>query len=127
MSLPELAGLLEARGLEVVRVHGDDLSVEEFRQAVRANLSREGDYMLVNYQRQALGQGRVGHISPLGAYNSASDAVLIMDTADYKYPYTWVSLPDLHEAMQEEDSASGRSRGFVEVRHPGRPLGQPPH
>lgn len=118
MSLPELAGLLEAWGLKVRRVHGDEVSVDDFRAAVRANLSREGDYLLVNYQRQVLGQARVGHISPIGAYNSDSDAVLIMDTADYKYPHTWASLPDLHEAMQEKDSSSGRSRGFVEVSRP---------
>lgn len=118
MSLPELAGLLQARGLEARSVHGDEVTVEEFREVVRANLSTESDYLLVNYQRQGLGQGRVGHISPVGAYNSASDAVLIMDTADYKYPHTWVSLPDLYEAMQEKDSSSGRSRGFVEVRRP---------
>lgn len=119
MSLAELAGLLEARGLEVNRVHGDEVTVEAFREVIRSNLSTERDYLLVNYQRQALGQGRVGHISPLGAYNSGSDAVLILDTADYKYPHTWVSVPDLHAAMQEKDSASGRSRGFVEVSRRG--------
>jgi len=30
MSLPDLAGLLEARGLEVSKLHGDELSLEEF-------------------------------------------------------------------------------------------------
>jgi len=118
MSLPDLAGLLEARGLEVSKLHGDELSLEEFRDLVKSNLSRQGDYLLVNYQREVLGQGRVGHISPVGAYNAASDQMLILDTADYKYPYTWVPLASLYNAMQEKDSASGRARGFVEVRLP---------
>lgn len=118
MSLPDLAGLLEARGLEVSKLHGDELSLEEFRDLVKSNLSRPGDYLLVNYQREVLGQGRVGHISPVGAYNAAGDQLLILDTADYKYPYTWVPLTSLYEAMQEKDSASGRTRGFVEVKLP---------
>ena len=118
MSLPDLAGLLEARGLEVSKLHGDELSLEEFRYLVKSNLSRQGDYLLVNYQREVLGQNRVGHISPVGAYNAASDQMLILDTADYKYPYTWVPLASLYNAMQERDSASGRARGFVEVRLP---------
>ena len=116
MSLPDLAGLLHARGVDTVILHGDQFTVEEFRQLVASNLCREGDYMLVNYQREALGQGRVGHISPLGAYDRTSDRVLIMDTADYKYPFTWVPLPSLHAAMQERDASSGHARGAVEVR-----------
>lgn len=116
MSLPNLAGLLEARGLEVRKLHGDELSLEEFRELVMSNLSREGDYLLVNYQREVLGQERVGHISPVGAYNDLGDQMLILDTADYKYPYTWVPLATMYEAMQEKDPASGRARGLVEVR-----------
>ncbi len=115
MSLADLTGLLAARGLVVQAVHGDDLTLGEFRAVVQRNLSTAGDYLLVNYQREALGQGRVGHISPLGAYNAEADRVLIMDTADYKYPFTWVPLEMLYGAMQEHDSASGRARGFVEV------------
>lgn len=116
MSLPQLSGLLRARGLDAAMLHGDQLTLAEFRRLVLENLCREGDYLLVNYQREVLGQGRVGHISPLGAYDSRSDRVLIMDTADYKYPYTWVSLPALYDAMQEKDASSGRARGVVEVR-----------
>ena len=118
MSLVELAELLTAHGMDVTKMHGDELTIEEFRQVVSSNLAREGDYLLANYQRQVLGQGRVGHISPLGAYDSSSDRVLIMDTAAYKYPYTWVQLEALYAAMQEKDSSTDRARGFVEVRLP---------
>jgi hypothetical protein len=44
----------------------------------------------VNYQRGALGQKESGHISPLAAYNAASDRFLILDVAAYKYPPVWV-------------------------------------
>lgn len=118
MSLSDLAGLLEAHGLDVDIMHGDELTLEKFRQIVDTNLAREGDYLLVNYQRQTLGQGKVGHISPLGAYDKSSDRVLIMDTADYKYPYTWVPLKVLHAAVQEKDSSTELARGLLEVRLP---------
>ena len=115
MSLADLGGLLDAHGLTVQALHGDQLSLEEFRELVTRNLSTQGDYLLVNYQREALGQGRVGHISPLGAYNAVADRVLIMDTASYKYPHTWVPVEMLYSAMQEHDSSTGRPRGLLEV------------
>jgi hypothetical protein len=115
MSLVDLAGLLRAHGLAAQSLHGDQLSLAEFRELVARNLSTPDDYLLVNYQREALGQGRVGHISPLAAYNADSDQVLILDTASYKYPHTWVPLELLYGAMQEQDSATGRPRGLVEV------------
>ena len=118
MSLVELADLLTAHGMDVIKMHGDELTIEELRQMVELNLAREGDYLLANYQRQVLGQGRVGHISPLGAYDGGSDRVLIMDTAGYKYPYTWVKLETLYAAMQEKDPSTNRARGFIEIRLP---------
>ena len=116
MSRADLAGLLEAHGLEVDVVHGSESSIEAFRAAVQVNLSDPADFMLVNYQRAVLGQGQVGHISPLGAYDSASDRVLILDTAAYKYPHTWVPLDTLYDAMATVDPASGRSRGYLSVK-----------
>ena len=116
MTLSDLAGLLAAHGMDVTKMHGDELTLEKFRQVIESNLAREGDYLLVNYQRQTLGQGRAGHISPLGAYDKSSDRVLIMDTANYKYPHTWVPLEMLYAATQEKDLSTERARGLIEVR-----------
>lgn len=115
MSLPILAALLDAHGADVSAHHADASTLEEFRAAVMRNLSSEDDYLLVNYQRAVLGQERVGHISPLAAYDRDSDKVLILDTAGHKYPPTWVPLEALFDAMSTIDSASGRTRGFVEI------------
>lgn len=115
MSLPDLGGLLAAHGLAVDVRHADGLSLEEFRSVVARNLADPGDYLLVNYQREVLGQSRVGHISPIAAYDAETDRVLIMDTASYKYPPTWVELPMLHKAMNTTDGSTGKSRGYVEV------------
>ena len=115
MSLLELGGLLDAHGLQITRRHMDGVSLAEFRATLKKNLSHAGDYLIVNYQREVLGQGRVGHISPASAYDKDSDSVLIMDTASHKYPPTWVPLELLYAAMKTSDSASGTMRGFIEV------------
>ena len=116
MTLEQLDGLLQAHGVETQSIHGDDLTLEELRSIITRNLAAKDDFLLVNYQREALGQGRSGHISPLAAYDSSSDRALIMDTADFKYPYTWVPLDQLHGALLEIDAASGRPRGILEAR-----------
>ncbi len=116
MSLPELGALLRAHGAHVEIRHAGAFSLADFRRVVAANLGDPGDFLLVNYQREVLGQGRVGHISPVGAYHRDSDRVLILDTASYRYPYTWVPLTALYQAMAEVDPASGQTRGFAVVR-----------
>jgi len=115
MSLPNLAALLDAHGTEVSIQHADASTLDEFRAVVERNLSSEDDYLLVNYQREVLGQQRVGHISPLAAYDRDSDRVLILDTAGHKYPPTWVAMQSLFAAMSTIDSASGKTRGYVEI------------
>ncbi len=115
MSLPDLAGLLRAHGANVALQHASLSDVEQFRETLVRNLSTEGDFLLVNYQRQVLGQNKVGHISPVAAYDRETDTVLIMDTASYSYPPTWVPVESLFEAMATLDRSSGKSRGYVEV------------
>jgi hypothetical protein len=115
MSLEELAGLLATHGLNTSIHYADQFSLEEFRASIEHNLANKEDYLLVNYQREKLGQDSVGHISPLAAYDSASDSVLIMDTASYKYPPTWVPVSLLYSDLKTRDSSSGRVRGYLEV------------
>jgi len=119
MSLLDLGGLLAAHGV-IAEVHfADTVSLDDFRAAVQRNLSDPDDYLLVNYQRGVLGQTPVGHISPLAAYDPDTDRVLVMDTASYKYPPTWVPLEKLFDAMNTTDGSSGRTRGYVEVTQAG--------
>jgi Phytochelatin synthase len=115
MPLDDLGGLLAAHGAKVVVHHADSIDLASFRATLATNLAREGDYLIVNYQRGTLGQDATGHISPLAAYNADSDRVLIMDTASHKYPPTWVRVESLFAAMSTVDSETGRTRGFVEV------------
>jgi Phytochelatin synthase len=116
MSLAELGDLLRAHGAEVTLFYASDASLAAFREIARTNLETPGDFLLVNYQRAALGQEKTGHISPVAAYHSATDRLLILDVAAYKYPPVWVSTKALWDAMNTMDSASGRTRGFLVVR-----------
>ena len=115
MTLAQLAGLLRSHGAGVQLHLGDALTVAQLRAILADNLARAGDYVVVNYHRPALGQPGGGHISPLAAYDPTADQVLVMDTAAYRYPPTWVSVSALHAAMQPVDRASGQARGLVVV------------
>ena len=116
MTLDTLGALIEARGALVEVGHAADLTLDAFRALASENLSRSDDFLIVNYSRTGVGQERWGHISPLGAYDAASDRFLILDVAAYKYPPVWVDAERLFSAMNEVDSDSGLSRGFVVVR-----------
>lgn len=115
MTLEELTAYLEAHGGAAEMHYADAVAIDEFREIVRENLQDPGNFLLVNYQREVLGQRRVGHISPIGAYDADTDRVLILDTASYNYPPTWVPLTRLHAAMAAVDPSSGKARGFVEI------------
>jgi len=125
MSLAQLADLLRTYGLEVSVFYAADTDVAAFRAIAQQNLESSGDFLLVNYQRAALGQGETGHISPLAGYSPATDRLLILDVAAYKYPPVWVESEALWNAMNTVDNASGRTRGFVVVREPPSTIATP--
>lgn len=117
MTLAQLQGWLAQRpDLVVERFHGDQLSLLQWRTLLQRSLNDPEDRLLVNYQRSALGQTGGGHISPLAAYDAASDRVLILDVARYRYPAVWVRAEDIWQAMRSVDNSSGRSRGLVRIR-----------
>lgn len=116
MSLAQLGDLLRAHGTEVTTYYAADTDLNSFRSIARQNLKTAGDFLLVNYQRAALGQKEMGHISPVAAYSAATDRMLILDVAAYRYPPVWVSTAVLWNAMNTVDDASGRTRGFAVVR-----------
>jgi hypothetical protein len=61
-----------------------------------------------------LKQTGTGHFSPLAGYHAASDSVLIMDVARFKYPPHWVTVAQLWHAMADYvDSVTGKARGYV--------------
>lgn len=124
MTLQELSTLLQDHGLQVERIHGQDLDLTSFRQRLRESLADPADRLLVNYNRPDVGQQGGGHISPLAAYHAGRDQVLILDVSRYRYPTAWVPVTDLWRAIRGIDADSGLSRGLVLVR-PAQPPGAP--
>lgn len=116
MSLRDFGSLLRAHGATVTVVHASDTDLDRFRELARRNLAREGDFLLVNYQRSHLGQSPMGHISPVAAYHEASDRMLVLDVAAHRYPPTWVETEILWKAMRAPLNESvATTRGFVVV------------
>lgn len=113
VSLAQLAALARHAGLRNEVVYADTLSLYEFRERLRANLSHEGDFVLVNYDRRVLKQSGAGHISAVGAYDEARDAFLVLDQAAYRYPFTWVPAALLYDAVHTRAGEHFRGLLFI--------------
>jgi hypothetical protein len=109
LQLAQLQELLQAHDLKVQkRVAGGKNTLERFRKDVKKNLKTRDDYLLVNYTRKTLKQKGGGHISPLGAYDSETDSVLIMDVNSNKADWVWVSMSLLFDSMNTFDTVENR-------------------
>jgi hypothetical protein len=115
MTLAELGAALGSHGAQVTVHHAEDDGVGRFREIAARNLNTHGDFLIVNYLREALGQRSGGHFSPLAAFHPVTDRFLILDVADVRYPPVWVDTEVLFRAMATVDVHSGRRRGFIAV------------
>lgn len=113
LTLNELAGIFESYAVQAEIHHGEDVTLDEFRELITGNLAEPDNYVVINYLRRAIAQERGGHISPIGAYDADTDQFLIMDVSRYKYPPVWVSAEALWAATNTVDSVSGKTRGFL--------------
>ena len=115
IQLRQLAAMLTAHGLEVTaRVVDDRLDEATIRRELMDNLGTEGNYVIVNYHRPALGQTGGGHISPLGAYDQASDSFLILDVNPNGQTWVWASATALIKAMRTKDVVE--NRGYLLIK-----------
>ena len=96
--------------------HADATTLQAFRRSAIRTLSSPRSFLVVNYERQQVGQDSQGHFSPVAAYDARTDRFLILDVSRYAYPPVWVPAARLWNAMKMVDSDSGMSRGFVVVR-----------
>ena len=119
MTLDQLGGLLALQPLNVEVRHAGDATLDEFRAKAREYLGQKDHFVIINYLRMAIGQERGGHISPLAAYDAATDRFLILDVARYKYPPVWVTASDLFDAMNTPDGDNeNKTRGYVLIAKP---------
>lgn len=117
MTLDQLGGILATQPVAVEVHHAADASLDSFRASARDYLGKEGQFVIINYLRKAIGQERGGHISPLAAYDAETDRFLILDVSRYKYPPVWVMAAELFAAMNTTDSDNeNKTRGYVLVK-----------
>lgn len=81
--------------------------------ALAAFSSKPPAFVGLNFLRTPLGEVGGGHMSPLAAYEAASDRFLLLDVSRYKYSPVWVPTRVLFDAMNTVDSDAGASRGWV--------------
>jgi hypothetical protein len=116
MQLRQLHDILLALGLtSEIHVVTDATTDALVRADLVANLGRADDYVVVNYSRKVLDQEGGGHISPLGAYDEASDSFLVLDVNPNRgKAWAWVPAHRLIAAMRTLDTTE--NRGYLLVR-----------
>ena len=114
MQVRQLDALFRANGLHTRLVIVDDKKPEaEIRTDLVENLERRGDYVVVSYRRRDAGQEGGGHISPLAAYDRASDSFLILDVNPEVSGWVWMPTANLIRGMRTFDTVE--NRGYILV------------
>jgi hypothetical protein len=113
----QLDEMLRANGATTRLVIVDDAKVEEdIRNDLLENLKLRGNYVIVAYKRDAVGQRGGGHISPLGAYDAESDSFLVLDVNPASAGWVWMPTATLIKGMRTFDTVE--NRGYVLIQSP---------
>ena len=123
LGLDALAMIAAAHGADVELRRASAIAVRDappeseasFREALVAASRTTEAFSVVNFSRSVLGQTGSGHFSPIGGYHRASDSVLVLDVARFKYPPAWVPLAMLWEATSAIDEDTGLPRGWLRL------------
>jgi hypothetical protein len=115
--LRQLDEMLRANGVMTQLVVVDDTKpLAEIRSDLIDNLKHSNNYVIVGYKRSAVGQKGGGHISPLGAYDEASDSFLVLDVNPTSAGWVWMGAATLAKGMQTFDTVE--NRGYILVEAP---------
>jgi Phytochelatin synthase len=126
-SLSQLAALIE-RGLGAFGHDGASVTsvplagsgtdgLAGLRAALAEGEAAAGRYFIANYyMAAAIGEGDYGHFSPLGAYDAASDRVLVLDVYRVEYEPYWLPVERLFATMAIANRRDGEPRGYLDIR-----------
>jgi hypothetical protein len=113
----QLDEMLRANGaITRLTIVDESKSEQDVRSDLVENLKRRGDYVIVSYKRDAVGQRGSGHISPVGAYDAESDSFLIMDVNPASAGWVWMPTATLLKGMRTLDRVE--NRGYILVQSP---------
>ena len=89
---------------------------QDIRNDLVENLSQRGNYVIVAYKRDAVGQRGGGHISPVGAYDSESNSFLVLDVNPASAGWVWMPTATLVKGMRTFDTVE--NRGYILIQSP---------
>jgi len=113
----QLDEMLSANGLVTrLKIVDDGKPEQEIRTDLIENLTRPGDYVIVTYRREAVGQPGGGHISPLGAYDALSDSFLVLDVNPTSAGWVWMPAATLIKGMRTFDTVENRGYILIDSR-----------
>lgn len=119
LGLMDLKGLLETYGAKVNGSFASELpgneAVNGFRGLLKNILTSSNQFFLIHFRSDLIGGLPRGHISPLGAYDEASDSVLVMDVAAHKGPWYWAPVTHVFQAMQAKYDTQPKGGGYLVV------------
>jgi len=114
---------LEAYGLHnftVEVIHTQDSSGEHALKLHKALLDMENSgqsFIIANFNQKFIsGTMSVGHFAPLGAYDSKTKRVLIMDPDRILFEPYWVPEKRFLESMATMDEDAHKSRGYLLIK-----------
>lgn len=120
ITLPKLACLSRCSGVTTSLIYASNITYEQFYsdifKACSTICSEKRPIIIASYSRKVLNQTGDGHYSPIGAYSPTYNQVLVLDVARFKYPPYWVDVQLLYESMQQIDSDTGKSRGYLMLK-----------
>lgn len=107
--------------VETIRFNGSDAGAElkKLESLLEQNEKNAGkDFIIANFLQATLtgDPEGVGHISTIGAYDSAKKRVLILDTDRQYYEPYWVPVEVFMKAMNEVDAGAKKARGLIVIR-----------
>lgn len=115
LTLEQIRQYLNALGANPKIYYGSDLTIDQLRKIIKSTLANPNQRVMADFDRKVLNQMGSGHFSPIGAYDSKSDSILILDVAKFKYPPFWVKTSDLLASLKTTDPDSRKSRGIVQI------------
>ena len=113
----QLDEMLRANGATTrLTIVDDNKADQDIRNDLVENLKRRGNYVIVAYKREAVGQRGGGHISPLGAYDAESDSLLVLDVNPASAGWVWMTTATLVRGMRTFDTIE--NRGYILIQAP---------
>lgn len=91
----------------------DEKSINKFRKIVKEVTSDNKKYLISNFDGHDLDLKTNGHISPIVAFDEASDSILVLDVAGHKNGWYWANISDFVKAMNTKDG--DKYRGYLVV------------